>query len=156
MAIGSLDTGVIGHFDLLAGLSRFLGHHLFDGASLCVLHGHQRILVDSIGGNGDIDHRIGRSSELGVLSNEVGLAGETQHVGFRAHDARYDDTLRSVALGTFGNDQLTLLTDDVLSARKIAFGLHECILAIHHAGTGHLAELHYISSFDFHNLVLSL
>ena len=73
-----------------------------------------------------------------------------------AYDLRNDDTLGSGAVGALGDDELTFLADNVLSAGKITFSFDEGLLAVHHTGAGHLAELHYISSFDFHNLVLSL
>ena len=149
-AVGSLDAGVVGQLDLLAGLTRLLGDHLLDGAALGVLRSQQDIAVGGVGRNGDLEHGVGRSGVLGVLRHEVGLAGQAEDVGLAALDLRHDDTLGGGAVGTLGDDELTLLADDVLCAGEIALGLHERLLAVHHAGSGHLAELHYVGCFDFH------
>ena len=100
--------------------------------------------------------RVGRCGIFCILSHEIGLAGQAEKVSLLAYDLRNDDTLGSGAVGALGDDELTFLADNVLSAGKITFGFDEGLLAVHHTGAGHLAELHYISSFDFHNLVLSL
>ena len=155
-AVGSLDAAVVSQLDLLARLTRFLGHHLLDGAALCVFRSHQRIAVGSVVLHGDLQHGLCRSRILGVLGHEVGLARQAEDVSLLAYDLRNDDTLGSGAVGALGDDELTFLADNVLSAGKITFSFDEGLLAVHHTGAGHLAELHYISSFDFHNLVLSL
>ena len=55
-AVGSLDAAVVSQLDLLARLTRFLGHHLLDGAALCVFRSHQRIAVGSVVLHGDLQH----------------------------------------------------------------------------------------------------
>ena len=153
-AVGSLDAAVVGQLNLLARLTRLLGHHLLDGVTLIVLRGKQRVAVGCVVLHGYLQHGLCRSGILGVLGHEVGLAGQAEHVCLLADDFRYNDTLRSGTVGTLGNHQLTLLADNVLSTRIVAFRLLKGLLAVHHAGAGHLAELHHISSFDFHSLCI--
>ena len=151
VAEGSLDAGIVCQLDLLTRLTRLLGHHLLDGAVLVVLRGQQRVAVGGVVLHGNLQHGVGRCGILRILSHEVGFACQAEQIGLLAHDLRHDDTLRSGAVGTLGNDQFTLLADNVLSTRIVAFRLLKGLLAVHHAGAGHLAELHYISSFDFHS-----
>ena len=135
----------------LARLSRFLGHHLLDGVAFVILRGHQGVAVCGVVLYGNLQHRVGRCGIFCILSHEIGLAGQAEKVSLLAYDLRNDDTLGSGAVGALGNDELAFLADNVLSTCKVTFGLDQGILAVHHTGTGHLAELHYISSFDFHN-----
>ena len=65
--------------------------------------------------NGNLQHGLGRSRVLGVLSHEIRLASQAEKVGLLAHDLRHDHTLRSGTVGTLRNDELTLLADNVLS-----------------------------------------
>ena len=150
-AVGSLDAGIVCQLDLLTRLTRFLGHHLLDGVAFGVLGSHQGVAVCGVAVYGNLQHRLGRSGIFCILSHEVGLARQAEDIGLLTYDLRNDDTLGSGAVGTLGNDELTFLADNVLSACKVTFGFDQGFLAVHHTGTGHLAELHYISSFDFHN-----
>ena len=58
MTVGSFDTGIVCQLDLLAGLTRFLGHHLLDSAAFGILGCQQRIAVRSIGFHGNVQHRV--------------------------------------------------------------------------------------------------
>jgi len=144
------DLAVVSQLDLLTGLARFLGHDL--GYGLAVLHnGQQCIEISRIGFDSDVEDRIGSSDEISILSHKVGFASEAEHVALLTHNLRGNDTLRSSAVGTLGGNQFALLTDDILSAVEIAFGLYQRLFAIHHTGSGHRTEFSNISSFNFHN-----
>ena len=104
-----------------------------------------------IGFDSDVEDRIGSSDEISILSHKVGFASEAEHVALLTHNLRGNDTLRSSAVGTLGGNQFALLTDDILSAVEIAFGLYQRLFAIHHTGSGHRTEFSNISSFNFHN-----
>ncbi len=119
--------------------------------ALGVLGSQERIAVGSVGSDRNLQHGVGGSGVLGILSHEVGLAGEAEDISLATHDFSHDNALGSGTVGTLGNDELTLFADNILCAVVIALRLDECLLAIHHAGTRHLAELHHIGSFDFHN-----
>ena len=145
-----LDLGIIYQFDLLAGLSRLLGHLVGHGPARLHAHGFQRFEIGGIGLDGDFENLVSRSREFGILRNEIGLAGEAKHITLPADDLRHDDPFGSRTVGALGSDQLALLADDILSLGIVALGLDQRFLAVHHARSGHLAELGHISSFYFH------
>ena len=154
VAIGSLDTAVVCQLDLLARLTRLLGHHLLNGATLVVLDGKQGSRICGVVLDGNVENGIGRSGELRILGNEVGLARKAQKICLRTYDLRYYNAFGGAAVGTLAYNKLTLLADDILSALVIALGLDESLLAVHHACARHLAELHYICCFYFHSFDL--
>ncbi len=51
------------------------------------------------------------------------------------------------AVGTLAGHALTLLADNLHGTVHVAVGLGKCILAIHHAGHRHLAQLRYVCQF---------
>jgi len=62
-----------------------------------------------------------------------------------------DEALGGDAAGLLRGLGETLLAQPIDGRLDVALRLGEGALAIHHAGTRHLAELHHIGSFDFHN-----
>ena len=151
VAVGSLDAAVVSQLNLLAGLTRLLGYDLLNSATLIVLNSHQSLLISYVVSYCQRQNSLCRRTELAVSCNEVGLASQAQKICLLAYDLRYNNALGSSTVSTLANNQLTLLADNILCTLVITLCLDESLLAVHHTGTGHFTELHYICCFDFHS-----
>ena len=83
------------------------------------------------------------AGELGVAADEVGLGVDLdEHAHGRvSRDERGDGALVGRATGLLGERSQTAGAQDVDSGVQVAVGLGERLLALHHAGSGALAEL---------------
>ena len=120
-----------------------LGESSVDGLVSGELGGLQSLVagrVDLSDNSGDI---LGEAGELGVATNEVGLAGDLDESGNLAvlGDIGSDSALVGLTTGLLDGLGHTHLTEDVDSLLDVAIGLDEGLLALHHRGIGHLAEL---------------
>ena len=68
-------------------------------------------------------------------------------------DDRIAVRMRGFVLGALVSNFLALLAEQVAGSFEVAFSLYEGFLAIHHAGTGHGAELIYVSGGNSGHLV---
>ena len=100
-----------------------------------------REMCNGLGDNsGDV---LGEAGELGVATDEVGLAGDLDESGNLAvlGDIGGDGALVGLTAGLLDGLGHTHLTENVDGLLDVAIGLDEGLLALHHRGIGHLAEL---------------
>ena len=135
----SLHEGVVSEDVLLAGLAGLLLDCLGDGQAVSHLAGLEGLEVGRAVGDGDVGDSLCEGLEGLVAGDEVGLAAKAHEDTLVAVDAGLDGAFGGLAVSALGGDELTLLADDVHSLVEVAFGLDESLLAIHHAGAGHLA-----------------
>src|SRR5699024_3346551 len=93
-------------------------------------------------GVGSLSNLVREVEELLVLSYEVGLSVDLDH----GITGDCDQALGCGALSALADVLGTLDTQDLDGLIEVALSLDECLLAVHHAGAGHLAELLDISS----------
>ena len=103
----------------------------------------QSVDVSRLGGSDNLSDLGSKASELGVGSNEVGLAGELEQSAGLAilGDERGDSALVGLTASLLGSLGKAVLTQNVDSGVHVAVSLDESLLALHHRGVGHLAEL---------------
>ena len=148
--IRSVDEGIAYELMLLTGLAGLLGDGLLNGSAVRDLASLEGLCVSRISCLRSTENLVSESLELSVLGHEVSLATKAYHYGLVAGHVCTYSTFGGVAVSTLGCHELAFLTDDLLCALVVAFGLYESLLAVHHARTGHLTQLHYVSCFDFH------
>ena len=96
-------------------------------------------------GNSQVKNGLSELHEVSILCNEVGFTLQRNDSSKVACSLGKYTTFRSLAVRTLGSYGLALLTDDLHSLVEVAFSLSQCILAVHHTSTRHLAELGNIS-----------
>ena len=119
-----------------------LGEGSLDGLTVHIA-GEQSLDIGRLVVANDLGDLGGKTGELGVGGNEVSLAGD---LGEGTHGAvlgniRSDSALVGVATSLLGGGGETVLAEDVDGGVHIAVSLDESLLALHHRGVGHLAEL---------------
>ena len=154
MHIGShvrgLELAVESQGVLLTALAGLLGDGVFDRLAISHLRSLEGFEVGRASRDGGIGDGVGQGLELGVLGDEVGLAAEAYEDTLSVGDAGLDGSFGGLAVGTFGGHELAFLTDDFLGAGEVTFSFDKGLLAIHHAGAGHLAQFCDVCCFDFH------
>lgn len=103
----------------------------------------QSVDVSRLGGSDNLSDLGSKAGELGVRANEVGLAGELEQSAGLAilRDERGDSALVGLTASLLGSLGKAVLTQNVDSGVHVAVSLDESLLALHHRGVGHLAEL---------------
>ena len=147
---GSLHERIVCEHVLLAGLAGLGLDGLGDGVAVRHLAGLQALDVGRAVRDRDVGDGVGQILEIGVAGDEVGLAAEADEDRLAAGHAGLHRTLGSLAVGALGGHELTLLADDADGLLEVAFGFLKGLLAVHHAGGGHLPELHYICCSNCH------
>ena len=135
---------------LLAGLACLLSDCGLDSPSVCESAGLEGLCIRREAFDGNISDVICKFLELGVLGNEVGFASEAYYDGLVSLYAGNNSSLGGLTVSPLGCHELSFLADDLLRPRIVAFGFYESFLAVHHAGSGHLTQFHYVSCFDIH------
>ena len=135
----SLHQGIVCEDVLLSGLAGLLLDCLGDGQAVSHLASLESLEIGGAVGDGDIGDRLCKGLEGFVAGDEVGLATEADKDTLATCDAGLDGAFGGLAVSALCGHELALLADDVHSLVEVAFGLHEGLLAIHHAGAGHLA-----------------
>ncbi len=137
-----LAGGEAGDLHVLAHDVNHLGELVGDGIAVHAL-GEEGVDVGRGGRGDDLGDVGGKAGELGVGAHEVGLAGELEEgTGLAVSgDERGDSALVGLAAGLLGGLGQAVLAEDVDGGIHIAIGLDEGLLALHHRGIGHLAEL---------------
>ncbi len=150
----ALDEREAGQLDVLAQRVDGVGHHGLHRLALGV-GGLEGLQVGGLGGQGGLGDLLGVGLELVVHAHEVGLAVEL-HDGARrgvVGDDGHDRALVGGAAGLLGNGGQAGVAQDVDGLFQVGFGLDERLLALHHAGAGHLAELLDQGSGDLSHVV---
>ena len=137
----SLEAGVVGENVLLTGLAGLVGDVLVEGVTGGGLHSLEGGEVGRELGDGGVSDGSGEGLEIRGGSHEVGLATEADEDGLSAFHAGKDGALGGFVVTALGKGGLALLAEDLDGALEVAFGLGEGLLAIHHAGAGHVAQL---------------
>ena len=135
-----LDPLVVAELHLLAGLADLVGDEFGERAALD-LNGLELIDALALVGEGEREHLACERAEGLVLSDEVCLALQRRDSGEIAVRAREYATLGGVAVLTLGGNRLAFLTDYLDGGLDVSFGLRQGVLAVHHAGAGHVAQL---------------
>ena len=91
--------------------------------------------------------------ELVAHRDEVGLGVDLEDDGVAAAlaDRGVDDTLGGDAAGLLLRGGQTLFTQEFDRLIKIAFGLSQRLLALHHADASHFAQMLYVFSGNCHS-----
>ena len=138
----SLDDSSASEVHVLAERVDGIGEHVLDGLALCVdsLQSLNVLDVGSHGGTGDL---LGVALELLVHADEVGLAVELDDsaLGRVVGNDSHNGALVGGTADLLGGSGQTTGTKNVNGLVHIAIGLDESLLALHHAGVGHFAEL---------------
>ena len=120
-----------------------LGERGLEGLAIGELGGLEGLDVGGVGlgdHGGDV---LGEAGELRVCAHEVGLAGDLGERGGLAvlGDVGGDGAFVGLAAGLLDSLGHAHLAKDVDGLLDVAIGLDEGLLALHHRGVGHLAEL---------------
>ena len=128
---------------LLTGLAGLVGDVLVEGVTGVGLHSLEGGEVSRELGDGGVSDGSGEGLEIRGGGHEVGLATEADEDGLSAFHAGKDGALGGFIVTALGEGGLALLAEDLDGALEVAFGLGEgfLVLAIHHAGAGHVAQL---------------
>jgi len=137
----SLDTGIVSQHVLLTGLAGLVGDVLVEGVTRGGLDGLEGLEVGRELGDGGVGDGRGKGLEIRRSGDEVGLATEAHEDGLSTVHTAQDSTLGGFVVTPLGEGGLTLLAKDLDGTLEIAVGLGEGLLAIHHAGAGHVAQL---------------
>ena len=117
-----------------------------------VLALHQSVQIGGlVGGDGGGD-ALDEVHELLVLGDEVGLGVDLDHNAHAVDGGGISHALGSDAAGLLLRSGQTLFTQDLDSLVKIAVGLGQSLLTIHHAHAGGLAQVFHVSSGKCHIL----
>ena len=136
-----IDGGGAGELDVLAQHVDGVGEDVLDGLAL-EGGGAQSLDVGGLGSQSGAAELLGVGLELLVHAHEVGLAvqlddgGGLGIIGQNGHDG----ALVGGTAGLLGGSGQTAGAQHVDSLLHIAIGLDERLLALHHAGVGHLAQ----------------
>ena len=136
-----LEGGVVGENVLLTGLAGLVGDVLVEGVTGGGLHSLEGGEVGRELGDGGVSDGSGEGLEIRGGGHEVGLATEADEDGLSAFHAGKDGALGGFVVTALGKGGLALLAENLDGALEVAFGLGEGLLAIHHAGAGHVAQL---------------
>ena len=165
LGVGELEDADVGELATevdVAGESAILDRDALEAGDLHVLADDVNHLGELVGDRG-AGHRAGlerldvagvvigddlgeggrKPGELGVGAHEVGLAGELEDGARLAviGDVDGDGALVGVAASTLDGLGDAHRTEDVDGLLDVTVSLDECLLALHHRGVGHLAEL---------------
>ena len=142
----AVDVGGVGELDLLTDLGGELSELVGDGGAVGQGGGVGGVLgvgsslIDGLG------NLLGSGDELLVLGDEVGL-GTDVHQGSTGSG---DQAVAGLAVGTLGGLGSAGDAQNVNGLVEVAVGLRECLLGVHHAGAGGVAQLLDLSSSDSH------
>ena len=134
-----LDGLEVGQFDLLADLGNLIGDGIADLGTVEV-HVQDLVLGGEVLCHGGVDNAVGEVDEALVGGDEVGLAGDHDKGTVVTHGLGQHATLVGIAVGTLGGHLLAFLTQQLDGFLHVAVGLHEGLLAVHHADAGEFAE----------------
>ena len=137
--IRSLEGRVVSENVLLTGLSGLCRDLLLDSVSVGALCCHEALCVSRERSDSRICDFVGKSLEVRSCADEVSLATETYDGTLALCEPYEDSTFGGLTVSPLRSHELTLLTDDVHCLLEIAVSLCKSLLAVHHAGTGHLA-----------------
>ena len=137
----ALKAGEAADLDVLADDQDHLLLLLGNGqVGAVVLALHQSIQVGgSLLGNGG-GHALDEVDELLVLAHEVSLSVDLDHHAGAVDHGGISHALGSDTAGLLGGGGHALLTQPLDSLVHVAVGSGQCLLAIHHAHAGHLAQ----------------
>ena len=161
MDVGSdgvgLDNGEAAQLGVFAHHVDSVGDDSLDG--LAVNFGSlEGIQVSRLAGQRSTSDLLSVSLELLVHGHEVGLAVELDKRASLAvlGDERHDGAFVGGTASLLGDSGKTAGAQDVDGLLQFAFGLHERLLALHHASAGHFTEfLHESGSNLSHVLPFS-
>ena len=136
-----LDGAVVSEHVLLTGLAGLVGDVLVEGVTRSGLDGLESREVGGELGDGSVCDGSGEGLEVGRGSHEVSLAAEAHEDGLPTLHAGKDGTLGGLVVTALGKGGLAFLAEDFDGALEVAFGLGKGLLAVHHAGAGHVAQL---------------
>ena len=141
-AVCGLAGGEAGDLHVLAHGVDELGECRLNGLALQGLL-EERVDISGVRLGNDLGNGGGKTGELGVGAHEVGLAGNLAESagGSIIGNERAYGTLVGLAAGLLGGSGKAVLAEDVNSGIHVAVSLDERLLALHHGGIGHLAEL---------------
>ena len=118
--------------------------------SAVVLAGHQSVQIGGgLLGNGG-GHALDEVHELLILAHEVGLGVDLDHHAHAVDDGGIGHALGGDAAGLLGGGGHALLAQPLHGLVHIAVRGLQCLLAIHHAHAGHLAQVLHISCGKSH------
>ena len=138
---GSLEGTVVSQNVLLTGLTGLVGDVLIQGVTVCSLGSLEGLQICGELGDSGIGDGSGESLEVGGSGHEVGFATEAYEDGLATVDAAQNSTLSGFVLTTLGKSGFTFLTKDFNGTLEVAGGFFEGLLAVHHAGAGHVTQL---------------
>ena len=138
-----LATGEAGDLHVLAHRVDHLGEGGVNGLVRGELGGLEGVHVGRVCLGDDGGDVLGEAGELGVAADEVGLAGDLDERGDLAAlgDVRGDGALVRLTASLLDGLGHAHLAKDVDGLLDVAISLDERLLALHHRGVGHLAEL---------------
>ena len=131
----AVEDGDPAQLQLLADLGGQLLHGLVDGL-VVELGGLQRLQVGAVGGLRGLHDAARQRDELVVLGDEVGLAVDLDHRAVLGGD----QALGGRALGALADVLGALDAQRLDGLVEVPGVLLQGLLAVHHAGAGHLPE----------------
>src|SRR6266568_3966270 len=147
--VAALEPGEPAELQLLLQARAGLVDQLLDGGARAGLGGQQRQPVGDLGGDRGFRDLPSCLLEQVGLRDEVRLAVQLdQHAGPGAVEFGHDQAVGRGALGALEPEQLDRRLD-------VAVGFIECVLAIHHAGAGLLAEPLHVSGGKIRHVLVS-
>ena len=150
--VGAVDTDQATHLQVFADLGDHRSATLFDGLAAVELDALERFGIGSVRVQCGIGHDLGEGQEVLVLGDEVGLGVDfDQHglaAGLGGGDAAFGGNAVSLLVG-LGQARLA---QPLGRGVDVACVFDECLLALHHAGAGALAQFLDQGSSDFHGI----
>ena len=148
----ALVTDETANLDVLLDDEDQVLQSLVHGLAGLGLASHQSLNVSRVLLHDDLSCLLDESNELVVLGDEVGLSVDFDDDADLALRAvlRVDHALSSSTACLLCSGSQTTLTQDLDCLLEVAVGLGQCLLALHHAAVGLLAQLHNVLCSNSH------
>ena len=142
----SLDLLIASNNMLLAALSGLVHDCILDGVVLTDLASLELVQISRSVGNGNICDALCKSLEALGLGYEIGFATQAYECsnGLVGISPGQNGTFCGLSVRTLCSNDLTFFPKYFLSSVEVALSLDQGLLAVHHTGLRHLAELHYV------------
>src|SRR6266536_2965370 len=154
--VAALEPGEPAELQLLLQARAGLVDQLLDGGARAGLGGQQRQPVGDLGGDRGFRDLPSCLLEQVGLRDEVRLAVQLdQHAGPGAVEFGHDQAVGRGAGGALVHVLGALEPEQLDRRLDVAVGFIECVLAIHHAGAGLLAEPLHVSGGKIRHVLVS-
>ena len=154
----ALLTNKATDLQVLADYQNLLAQQLLNGHAVFSLASQQSVYISGVLIHDDLSALSNEGVEVGVLGNEVSLGvyfDDSANLLGSVSNSVYN-ALSSYTVSLLGSSGQTLFTQVLHSLFNITVRLGQCLLAVHHAAAGHLAQvLDILSSKSHFHFLLS-